>query len=292
MKFSIITITYNRAHLIGETIQSVLDQTHADFEHIIIDDGSTDDTKSVVNSYNDARIKYYKYEKNSLRSFLRNEGFRKADGDFICVLDSDDIWKNNKLAMVNTLFTNNPDINFVIHNLSFIPKNETLEEVFSAYKLDFHKTILSEILNDKILPFSTFSIKKEALNQIGLLDENMIDGQYDLYARAAARFKVYYCAKKLAFIRKHNQNTSKNKDMRHYDDCLKTIDKLKNDSLISPIKHAFLKSKIYSKIAYIYHKQKQSQEAKQNYFISFQTRKFSYQGLKSLVMYLKINLIP
>lgn len=289
MKFSIVTITYNRAHLIGETIQSVLNQTYANFEHIIIDDGSTDDTEKVINSFNDDRIKYYKYEKNGRRSFLRNEGIRKSTGDLISILDSDDIWTNNKLETVNSIFKKNPEVNFVIHDIAFIPDNVIMEEVFSDYKFDFYKNIFPDILANKILPFPTFTIKKEALNKIGILDENMIDGQHDLYVRVASKFKIYYCAEKLTLMKKHGQNISKNTNMTHYEDHIKTIDKLRNEEIISSKKQLILKSKVYTKIAYIYQKQKQYDKAQENYLKSFQTKFFSYHGLKSFVIYLKIK---
>jgi hypothetical protein len=79
--------------------------------------------------------------------------------------------------------------------------------------------------------------------------------------------------------------------MTHYDDYLKTIDALKNKNVISLKKHAALKSKMYSKIAYIYHSQKEFQKAKENYRKSFQTAFFNYSGFKSFIMYLKINLM-
>ncbi|MGH2665143.1 glycosyltransferase family 2 protein [Flavobacterium sp.] len=291
MKFSIVTITYNRAHLITETIQSVLNQTYTHFEHIIIDDGSTDETESIVKHFNDSRLRYYRYEKGGKRSFLRNEGIRKADGDCICILDSDDIWANNKLAVLQNIFNINSDINFIIHNIGFIPFDAVKQAAFTDYSFDFSKNILPDLLEEKILPLSIFTVKKETLDRIGLIDETLVDGQYDLYLRIASEYKVYYCTEKLAYIRKHDQNISKNRDMTHYDDYLKSIDKLKNNACISLKKHTDLKSRMYSKIAYIYHRQNEYQKAKENYLKSFQTRIFSYSGFKSFVMYLKINLM-
>ncbi|ESU23155.1 hypothetical protein FEDK69T_13060 [Flavobacterium enshiense DK69] len=266
-----------------------MNQTHADFEHIIIDDGSTDDTENVVRGFNDDRIHYYKYEKNDKRSFLRNEGFRKAEGNAISLLDSDDIWANDKLETIKTVFSNNPDVSFVIHNVAFIPDDAIKEDLFSNYKSDYSGNILSDVLDDTILPFSTFTIKKDALGQIGYLDESMIDGQHDLYVRATSKFKAYYCARKLTYIRKHSQNISKKTNMSHYDDYMKTIGKLENQGSISHKKHRILKSKIYSKIAYIYQKQEQYNDAKESYRKAFQARFFSYNGLKSFYMFLKLH---
>lgn len=99
--FSIIIPTYNRAYLLRKAIESVLAQTFSDWELLIVDDGSTDNTKEVVQSYaaKDARIKYI-YQKNSERSAARNKGIQKAVGDYICFLDSDDYYLQERLQQL------------------------------------------------------------------------------------------------------------------------------------------------------------------------------------------------
>lgn len=94
--FSIILPTYNRAHFLPKAIESVLAQTFEDWELVIVDDGSTDNTKEVVLAYQDPRIVYF-YQENQERSAARNNGMSKAKGDFICFLDSDDYYLPEKL---------------------------------------------------------------------------------------------------------------------------------------------------------------------------------------------------
>ena len=95
---SIITPSYNTAQYISETIQCVLDQTYSNWEMIIVDDCSTDNTDEVVKPYlGDARIKYLKNEKNSGAAVSRNRAIREAKGKWIAFLDSDDLWKREKL---------------------------------------------------------------------------------------------------------------------------------------------------------------------------------------------------
>lgn len=96
---SIITPTYNCGRFIAETIQSVLAQTYTDWEMIIVDDCSTDDTASVVNEYasKDKRIKYLCNEHNSGAALTRNYALREAQGRWIAFLDSDDLWLPQKL---------------------------------------------------------------------------------------------------------------------------------------------------------------------------------------------------
>lgn len=94
--FSVVIPTYNRDKFISISIQSVLSQSYSNFELIIVDDGSTDDTENVVKSFSDNRISYIKI-KNSERAVARNTGIRVAKGDYITFLDSDDIYYSNYL---------------------------------------------------------------------------------------------------------------------------------------------------------------------------------------------------
>ena len=95
---SIITPSYNTAKFIGKTIESVQTQTHRNWELIIVDDCSSDNTDEVVADYlNDDRIKYIKNEKNSGAAISRNRALREAKGKWIAFLDSDDLWLPEKL---------------------------------------------------------------------------------------------------------------------------------------------------------------------------------------------------
>ncbi len=97
--FSIVIPTWNRAHLIGKTLDSVLAQTFPDFEVIVVDDGSTDETSEVVAAYSDPRIRYT-YQDNAERAAARNNGTRHAHGKYITFLDSDDLIKPEHLETV------------------------------------------------------------------------------------------------------------------------------------------------------------------------------------------------
>ena len=94
---SIVTPSYNTGKWIGETIQSVLNQSYQNWEMIIVDDCSTDNTDEVVEGYKDPRIKYIKNEKHSGAAISRNRAIREAKGEYIAFLDSDDLWTHDKL---------------------------------------------------------------------------------------------------------------------------------------------------------------------------------------------------
>ena len=131
--FSIIIPTYNRAHLLSKSIESIIAQVYRNWELIIVDDGSTDNTKKVVNSFDDSRIKYY-YKKNEERSIARNFGIDKASGVYISFLDDDDYYLPEFLNefYILTNKESNPVVMFMCNEfvedekgkrtLSYIPK--------------------------------------------------------------------------------------------------------------------------------------------------------------------------
>ena len=106
--FTIIIPTFNRSYCIGKAIESVLHQSFEDWELVIIDDGSTVDTKSVVLKYSDQRIYYY-YKNHEERSAARNFGIKKAKGSFVCFLDSDDEYLSGFLELHYTAILKYPD---------------------------------------------------------------------------------------------------------------------------------------------------------------------------------------
>ena len=95
--FSVVIPTYNRARMIAKAIESVLEQEFDNWELIIVDDGSTDNTKEVISKYTDGRIRYI-YQDNTERSAARNNGINKAHGKYICFLDSDDYFLKDHLS--------------------------------------------------------------------------------------------------------------------------------------------------------------------------------------------------
>ncbi len=115
----IIMPSYNTGRFIAETINSVLAQTYENWELIIVDDCSTDNTDEVVATFNDKRIKYIKNEKNSGAAVSRNRALREAGGKWIAFLDSDDLWKPDKLEK-QVAFMEENDYHFSYTNYSEI----------------------------------------------------------------------------------------------------------------------------------------------------------------------------
>lgn len=106
-KVSVIIPTYNRSKLVKEAIDSVLNQTFKDFELLIVDDGSADDTKTIIEQYGD-KLSYY-LTKHKGVSAARNFGIKKSCGEYLTFLDSDDLWKKDKLKKQIQFFDKNPE---------------------------------------------------------------------------------------------------------------------------------------------------------------------------------------
>ncbi|MCK5473113.1 MAG: glycosyltransferase family 2 protein, partial [Planctomycetes bacterium] len=107
-KVSVIIPTYNRAYIVNNAIGSVLSQSLSDLEVLVIDDGSTDNTNSVIKNVNDTRVQYY-HKKNGGVSSARNFGMAKAQGQFIAFLDSDDLWPDNFIETLLAKLQTNPE---------------------------------------------------------------------------------------------------------------------------------------------------------------------------------------
>lgn len=121
---SIITPTYNCGRFIAETIESVQKQTYPNWEMLIVDDCSSDNTKEIVDEYasKDPRIKYHCLERNSGAAIARNTALRMAKGRWIAFLDSDDLWKPSKLEK-QIKFMTNKNYSFTYHEYSEIDEN-------------------------------------------------------------------------------------------------------------------------------------------------------------------------
>lgn len=264
MKFSIITISYNRASLIVETIESVLEQTYQNFEMIIVDDGSTDNTEEIIANYieqNNQKIRYIKSNRIGKPSVLRNIGIKEATGDIISILDSDDIWLPKKLQEVYNIFIKHENISFMIHNLRHFVDHEKPGNEFYTFSKDFHKDILKELLFGDILAFPVFSMRKSIIDDIGYFNENIMEGQHDYYLRVAIKHKIYYLNQSLTLMRRHEGNLSKNFNIIHSLDAITSLNTLyKSDGLENKLYKSASNFMNY-KIAKFYFKNNEKQKA-------------------------------
>lgn len=204
---SIIIPTYNREELIGESIQSVLDQTFRDFELIVIDDGSTDGTNDIVRSFSDNRINYI-HQKNSGRSSARNRALKIACGSYITFLDSDDLYLPDKLQTQVDFLNAHPEYGMVYTSAYCIDeKGRLLNSLYEAtVSGDIYKDIAFYIPVTITLP--TVMARREVFDKVGGFDEKMERFEdTDMWRRIAKEFPIgalpYFTCK----LRTHKGNT-------------------------------------------------------------------------------------
>ncbi|MFO7788089.1 MAG: glycosyltransferase [Halospina sp.] len=161
---SIVTPTFNRADYLRVAIDSVLAQTYANFEHLIVDDGSTDDTAGVVDSYGDERIRYFRQE-NQGQSVARNLGIENSRGEFICFLDSDNAWVPDKLRQQLEAFESHPEAGVVYGNsISIDAEGNEL----SRRNMRRHSGWITEgLLGDNFVSMNTTMTRTELLRRVG-----------------------------------------------------------------------------------------------------------------------------
>ncbi len=187
MLFSIIIPTYNRADFIGKTINSVLNQTYKNFEIIVIDDGSTDNTREVVNNIKDERIHYYKKE-NEERAAARNFGVKKAKGEYVTFLDSDDLFYENHLEEANIFLSNNkPEFMFQAYDIVHLDYKEPKR--FKNH--DLNQLLVSD--GNVMSCHGVFIENEIAKNNLFNEDRDLSASEdYELWLRLASKYKIHH----------------------------------------------------------------------------------------------------
>ena len=189
-KVSIVIPTYNRAKYTKRAIESVLEQTYKNVEIIVVDDGSTDNTKKILEPFiKQKQIKYF-YQPNSGPSAARNLGIKNSKGEFIAFLDSDDEWLPEKLEKQIMLFQNSGDkkLGFVGCNVIIVSKalNKTFEYKISRYENLFE---LRESLKWLMWIPGVLLTKKKILEEVGLFDESLRFGEdWDIWVKVTKKY--------------------------------------------------------------------------------------------------------
>ena len=187
---SVILPTHNRANLLTQAIDSVLNQSYLNLELIVIDDASTDNTSNLVKSYSDKRIRYIKHNENKHASASRNTGIRNAKGKYIAFLDDDDSWLPHKLEKQVSLLNSCPESTGLIYCwMDYINKNN---EITATIKPTLKGYIFKDVLDkQRIGGCPTLLIRKSVISQCGLFDESLFRGNDgDFIRRVCLKYEV------------------------------------------------------------------------------------------------------
>jgi len=228
---SVVIATYNRARLLKETIDSVLTQTFQDFELIVVDDGSTDDTEKVLKSYGD-HLRHFRQE-NRGPSAARNLGVHHATASWISIQDSDDFCAPNHLKTLYGFVEKNPDCGMVFANGSYLdypgPKGKTIVPREKSKRLAEKGVELTDLFSTSIVRLQAALLSKKAFLAVGGLDEDLrIAMDLDLAFRFFTRFPVAYLDEVVFFYRRHEGNIGRNQELRLLEN-LRVIEKLVQD---------------------------------------------------------------
>jgi len=185
---SVIIATFNRAHLVGRAISSVLFQTFERYEILVIDDGSTDSTWNVVRRFG-SRIRYLRLEPNLGVSAARNTGIRESTAPFIAFLDSDDYWLPEKLSSQMDFFRHNPETLICQTEELWIRHGRRVNPGKKHRKPS--GDIFSPSLKMCLVSPSAVMVRRSLLDETGLFDETLPACEdYDLWLRISSRHPV------------------------------------------------------------------------------------------------------
>lgn len=207
---SIILPVYNGEKYIQGAIQSVLEQTYQNLELIIIDDGSTDKTKEVINGFVDERIKYI-YQNNKGQAGARNKGLEIAKGDFIGFIDADDIYEKNKLEEQIEIFKQDDSIDVVYNDVLVFSENREDYILKSEIEFENSNDFRAYVLFRQIVPSpASMLIKRKIISDIRFDENYRYTEDYKFVIDLASVGKFKYINKVLYKYRRHEKNVTNN----------------------------------------------------------------------------------
>ena len=192
-KVSVIIPVFNGAKYLAEALQSVFAQTWQDYEVIVVDDGSTDDSMEICKQFPDVRIIHH--QENRGQSAARNTGVRHAKGEYIAFLDQDDRWYPEKLARQVPILEKGPTYGMVYSNADQIDENGriVIRNVLDILSVQPKKSIMDCLGSDMFILPGTVLIRKSVFEQVGGFDERLSGYEDDdLFSRVFQTTRIYY----------------------------------------------------------------------------------------------------
>ena len=201
-EISVIIPTFNYGKYIKRAIESILTQTYQDVEIIVVDDGSTDNTREIIRSKQSDKIRYF-YQENKGAPSARNKGIVESKGKYIAFLDADDEWLPTKLEKQVDKFQRSSNKVALIYGWAKIIDEKG--NLFMKFQSRTQGEILREILDRSFMPSSTVIVKKECFHAVGLFDENFTSCQdREMWTRIATQYQVEVLPEYLARIYRHS----------------------------------------------------------------------------------------
>ena len=204
---SIITPCFNSELFIEDTIKSIINQTYKNWELILIDDFSNDNTIKIIEKFNDHRIKCFYNKKNIGPAYSRNLGLKESNGRFLSFCDSDDIWEKNKLQIqVKFMIDNDIPISYTSYSIIDLEGNELNKIIKSKKEINYYGYLKSTIIG-----MSTSMIDTNKVTNISFIDLRTRQDTYLWISLLKRGHKAYGIDDVLVKYRMHNNSISSNK---------------------------------------------------------------------------------
>ncbi len=208
---SVIIPTYNRSNYLKRSIQSVLEQTFTDFEVIVINNFSTDNTLEIIASFADTRIKVYNFKNDGIIAKSRNKGIMHSVGKYIAFLDDDDLWCPDKLELQVKVLNENSDKHIIYSNAIIVDEHDARKVLLLRPEQPKVGQVFSDLVYENFVPILTVLIRREVYETIGPFSEDAdLRGSedYEYWLRASLVFNFEYMNKELALYRVHGGSIS------------------------------------------------------------------------------------
>jgi glycosyltransferase involved in cell wall biosynthesis len=207
---SVVIPAFNRSVFLRQAISSVLAQTHSDFELIISDDASTDDTPAVVGAFQDRRIQYFRNDRNLGLVANWNAGFRRAEGAYITLLEDDNWMRPEYLARAVTTLDQHPEIGFMHTAVHLTDAHRKVTQVLQRWKTDRicgKRAELVDLMRGNKIYLSTVLARRSVIESLGWFDENIpFSPDWDMWLRIYTYYDGAYVAEPLVYYRQHEAN--------------------------------------------------------------------------------------
>ncbi len=225
---SVIMNCFNGEKYLREALDSVIEQTYENWELIFWDNQSTDTSAEIARNYKDPRIKYFRGNEHTTLYQARNLAYKECQGEFICLLDVDDHWKNDKIFK-QIIYFKDQEVGIVYSNFDLIDEINNKRKIKYNYKLPSGK-ITRILIKNYIISTLTLMIRKKEIEKL----ENFFDkrfnliGDFDLILRISKNCKIIAIQESLAICRWHGKNLSINKEDSLEDEMTKWYNTNKN----------------------------------------------------------------
>ncbi len=288
---STIVPTYNRASLLQDTLSSIKAQTFSDWELLIIDDGSSDGTETLVREHikADARIRYIKANHQGVAA-ARNLGIKQAIGALVAFCDSDDLWLPEKLAYQVGYLQAHPEISLVYSDVMSVCGSVVEDPSYFVLRPPAEGKVFRALLERNFIANSSVVIRKACLESLGGFDASAVPSEdYDLWLRCAQDFLVGYVPQVLATIRRHGGNLTNGINVS-YEAHLKVLQRIYAKSSDHTLRVLIKKAcaATYQRIGHDYLVQSEFSQARAAWYRSLQ-----HDALRLKVYgYLAVSLLP